>query len=158
MIFFGSTIVSQIAQHFQKMENVTLLCDKPWVAVNESDVHELYIFNQDYTYLYVKNGVVEYSTWKYIVANHTIIISDRGHDYMIHVHIVEEKYLILQMDGMADFAIMVNENKCGNNSLKQIVLDLQKLSTKEECSRTSEVPLSSSMVSEDFLNLPDGYC
>ena len=34
------------------MENVALLCDKPWIAINESEDHELYIFNQDNTYLY----------------------------------------------------------------------------------------------------------
>lgn len=158
MIFLGSNIVSQIVQHFQKMENVALLCDKPWIAINESEDHELYIFNQDNTYLYVRNGVVKYSTWKYILANHTIIIKDRDIDYMLHVRIIEDKYLILQMDGMTDFALLVNENKCSLNSLTQVELDLQKLSKMEEKNKSTEDSILSSPVSDVFLNLPDGYC
>ena len=86
------------------------LCNKPWQVFNDSGEKELYIFQEDGTLLITYSGRVTHSTWQYIAANKSIVISAGQQSYMVHPAFMDNVLFALQVDGTNECAFLIDEN------------------------------------------------
>ena len=86
------------------------LCNKPWLVFNDSGEKELYIFQEDGTLLVTYSGRVTHSTWQYIAANQSIVISAGQQSYMVHPAFMDNVLFALQLDGTNECAFLIDEN------------------------------------------------
>lgn len=95
----------------EKLDAKTILCEKSWWVFNDNGEKEVYIFQTDGTLIISIKGKVNYSNWKYIAANRSIIITSRDHSYMIVPAFVDDNILALQVDGTNEYAFLIDEQK-----------------------------------------------
>lgn len=90
------------------------LCNRPWQVFNDSGEKELYIFQEDGTLLITYSGRVTHSTWQYIAANKSIVISAGQQSYMVHPAFMDKVLFALQVDGTNECAFLIDENNAQN--------------------------------------------
>ena len=100
----------------EKLDVKTILCNKSWWVFNDNGDKEIYIFQKDGTLIISIKGRVSYSTWNYISANQSIIITSAQQAYMVIPAFVDGNILALQVDGTNEYAFLIDENV-----LKQLV-------------------------------------
>lgn len=94
----------------QEIDAQAALCDKPWTVFNDEGVKQLFIFQPDGTLLITTNGIVSNSTWKYISANRSIIITSENKSVMFHPAFLDDVVFALQQDGEGSSLFMIDEN------------------------------------------------
>ena len=99
-----------------KLDAKTILCNKSWWVFNDNGDKEVYIFQTDGSLIISIKGRVSYSTWKYITANQSIIITSGEQAYMVKPAFVDGNILALQVDGTDEYAFLIDEQK-----LKELV-------------------------------------
>jgi hypothetical protein len=96
-----------------------VLCCRSWVAFNNEEVKEVYIFQEDGTLIVSHNGKVAKTRWEYIAQNTSLIIENIDSDtYMLKPTYYDNKVLALQVDGTSEYVIMINEN-----CIEELMLD-----------------------------------
>lgn len=94
----------------QELDAQAALCDKPWTVFNDEGIKQLFIFQPDGTLLITTNGVVSNSSWKYIPANKSIIITTENKSVMFHPAFLDDVVFALQQDGEGSSLFMIDEN------------------------------------------------
>lgn len=105
----------------EKLDAKTILCNKSWWVFNDSGEKEVYIFNTDGSLIVSIKGKVSYSTWKYIPANKSIIITAGEESYMVIPAFVDSNILALQIDGTDEFAFLIDEQNIQKFLLKTLL-------------------------------------
>ena len=100
----------------EELDAKTILCNKSWWVFNDNGDKEVYIFQTDGSLIISIKGKVSYSTWKYISANQSIIITSGEQAYMVKPAFVDGNILALQVDGTDEYAFLIDEQK-----LKELV-------------------------------------
>lgn len=95
----------------EKLDAKTILCNKSWWVFNDNGDKEVYIFQTDGSLIISIKGRVCSSTWKYITANQSIIISSGEQAYMVKPAFVDDNILALQVDGTDEYAFLIDEQK-----------------------------------------------
>ena len=93
-----------------KLDAKTILCNRSWWVFNDNGDKEIYIFQKDGTLIISIKGRVSYSTWKYISANQSIIITSGEQSYMVKPAFVDSNILALQVDGTDEYAFLIDED------------------------------------------------
>ena len=104
----------------QELDAQAALCDKPWTVFNDEGVKQLFIFQPDGTLLITTNGIVSNSTWKYISANRSIIITSDNKSVMFHPAFLDDVVFALQQDGEGSSLFMIDENNSQSFSPKNL--------------------------------------
>lgn len=107
------------------------LCNKPWQVFNDSGEKELYIFQEDGTLLVTYSGRVTHSTWQYIAANKSIVISAGEQSYMVHPAFMDNVLFALQVDGTNECAFLIDENNVQNFAPKSLTALMGSFEEKE---------------------------
>ena len=95
----------------EELDAKTILCNKSWWVFNDNGDKEVYIFQTDGQLIISIKGRVSYSTWKYISANQSIIITSGDQSYMVKPAFVDGNILALQVDGTDEYAFLIDEQK-----------------------------------------------
>lgn len=85
------------------------LCGKTWEVVNDEGVKPLIIFNADGTLLITLNGKAIMSSWQYIPADSSILISTDDETTMFHPVFYDKVIFALQQDGVERYLFMFDE-------------------------------------------------
>ena len=92
----------------EQLDVKTILSNKEWVVFNDSGDKEVYLFQEDGTLMISLNGRVTLSTWRYLAANRSVLISVRDDNYMMKPFFVDENVFVLQLDGTNEFSFMID--------------------------------------------------
>ena len=120
-------------QFSEKLDVKTILCNKSWWIFNDNGEKEIYIFQKDGTLIISLQGKVRYSTWTYIPANHSIIITSDEESYMVVPAFGDDLIMALQVDGTNEYAFLVNEQKLKDFVFKSYNDILTYFESKEKC-------------------------
>lgn len=120
-------------QFSEKLDVKTILCNKSWWIFNDNGEKEIYIFQKDGTLIISLQGKVRYSTWTYIPANHSIIITSDEDSYMVVPAFGDDLIMALQVDGTNEYAFLVNEQKIKDFVFKSYNDILTYFESKEKC-------------------------
>ena len=94
----------------QELDAQAALCDKPWTVFNDEGIKQLFIFQPDGSLLITTNGIVSCSTWQFISANKSIIITTDNKSIMFHPAFLDDVVFALQQDGDGANLFMIDEN------------------------------------------------
>ena len=114
------SIIPQIKRFSKKLDDIALLTDQHWVVLDDiSNKKTVYIFRNSGQLLIAKDGIVEKAKWEYL--GHNSLLIDLGDKSFLLKHgFFDENILALKMDSKDEYAILVNENKTGLNTIEQI--------------------------------------
>ncbi len=107
---FLLSIPNRLKLKDQELDAQAALCDKPWTVFNDEGIKQLFIFQPDGTLLITTNGLVSNSSWKYILANRSIIITTENKSVMFHPAFLDDVVFALQQDGEGSSLFMIDEN------------------------------------------------
>lgn len=124
-----------------KLDAKTILCNRSWWVFNDNGDKEIYIFQKDGTLIISIKGRVSYSTWKYISANQSIIITSGDQSYMVKPAFVDSNILALQVDGTDEYAFLIDELKFKELVFKTYNDILEYFSEKEKPLEQELVPI-----------------
>jgi hypothetical protein len=125
---FFSDLIPKFQQFSQKLDNLSLLTDKPWVIINgDQSIKEVFIFRSNNELLISKNGSVTKAKWEYLGYN-TLIIDIHSESYLFKQGFFDSNILILKIDSKNDYVFLVNEILFDNeiNSIDGIISLLNK--------------------------------
>lgn len=149
----------------EELDAKTILCNKSWWVFNDNGNKEVYIFQNDGTLIISIKGRVSYSTWKYISANQSIIITSDEQSYMVIPAFVDSNILALQVDGTDEYAFLIDEQrlrelvfKTYNDILeyfakKEMTLESASIKEKEETNPIKENDKSSGVIDIVFFTV-----
>jgi hypothetical protein len=123
----------------EKMDAKTILCNKSWWVFNDNGDKEVYIFQTDGSLIISIKGKVSYSTWKYISANQSIIITSGDQSYMVKPAFVDGNILALQVDGTDEYAFLIDERKLKELVFKTYNDILEYFAEKEKLLESTQV-------------------
>ncbi len=106
---FLLTVPQRLKIKSQELDVQNILCDKAWNVFNDEGVKQLFIFQPDGILFISTNGVVSKSSWQFITANNTIIISSEGDSRMFHPAFLDDVVFVLQQDGDGSSLFMIDE-------------------------------------------------
>jgi hypothetical protein len=108
---FISDIIPKIQLFSQKMDDLTMLTNQHWVVMDEIDkTKNVYIFRKNNELLVSSNGEVEKGRWEYL-GNNSLLIDKKDKSYLFKHGFFDENVLALKIDGIEEYAFLVNENK-----------------------------------------------
>lgn len=111
MITFVLNIIPKIKKYSQKLDNLVLLTNKPWVVLDELvQSKTVYIFRENNDLLISKNGSVTKGKWEYLMQN-SILIDLPGQSYLLRHGFFDDNILALKIDSKDEYAVLINESK-----------------------------------------------
>ncbi|MBK7568631.1 MAG: hypothetical protein IPI31_12495 [Bacteroidetes bacterium] len=120
---FISDLIPKLLLFSQKIDNLALLTNQHWVAVDDiSENKNVYIFRTNNDLLISHNGKVEKAKWEYL-GNNSLLIDKNDGSYLFKHGFFDENILALRVDSKDEYAFFINENKYGGelNSLDKVI-------------------------------------
>jgi len=116
-------IFPKIKRFSDKLDNLTLLTNQHWVCIGDIlSTKTVYIFRTNNELLISKNGKVEKAKWEHL-GNNSLLIDKTTDSYLFKHGFFDENILALKVDSSEEYAVFVNENKCGGelNSIDKVI-------------------------------------
>lgn len=118
---FLRRILPRISEQSQRLDNLALLTDHPWVEVSEAGDRTLYIFrSKDNELLVSKDGEVTSCSWEYLEYANSLLIEVDGNRRLYQQGFIDPAVLVLRLDGQEEFLTLVNQNKIDEVQAKQV--------------------------------------
>lgn len=125
---FISDLIPKLQRFSQKLDNLTLLLNQHWVAIDDIGNNKtVYIFRTNNDLLISQNGKVEKAKWEYL-GNNSLLIDKKEESYLFKHGFFDENILALKIDSKNEYAFLINENKYDGevNSLDKVIEFLTK--------------------------------
>ena len=116
-------IIPKLLRFSKKLDELALLTNQHWVIVNEIENSKIvYIFRSNFELLISQNGKVEKGKWEYL-GNNSLLIEKANDCFLFKHGFFDENILALKIDGKEEYAILVNETRCGSeiNTIQKVV-------------------------------------
>lgn len=140
-------LVAKIRKYSKKLNDSSLIIDQHWILLKElTHSKTVYLFRSNNQLLIVKDGIVQKNRWEFISNSSILIETDTSTSLYKH-SFLDEKVLVLNLDGTNELLIYINESKVGRelNSLKDVIAYLNdrylKNVEKKSVTRISENPI-----------------
>ena len=109
---FLKRILPRISEQSQRIDNLALLTNNPWVEVSEGRDRTLYIFrSQNNELLVSRNGEVTSCSWEFLEYANSLLIEVDGNRRLYQQGFIDPAVLVLRLDGQDEFLTLVNQNK-----------------------------------------------
>ncbi|WP_322971516.1 hypothetical protein [Faecalibacter sp. LW9] len=114
-------IISKITSYSKELDDKSLIINKKWILVDESNEKSSFIFRENNQLLISENGIIQKSSWDYI-TNDLVSLEIKKINYLFTPSFLDENLFILKLDGRNEYVVFINENKVQGiiNSLQQI--------------------------------------
>ena len=120
---YFSDLIPKLQKFSQKLDNLTLLTNQHWVAIDDINSNKnVYIFRGNNELLISQNGKVEKARWEYL-GNNSLLIEKKDEAFLFKHGFFDENILALKVDSKNEYAFMINENKYTGefNSIENII-------------------------------------
>ena len=108
---FIADIFPKIQRYSKKLDDLTLLSNQHWVAIdNLTSSKKIYIFRSNNELLISINGKVRKAKWEHLGNNSLLIDMDKD-SYLFKHGFIDQNVLALKVDNSQEYALFVNENK-----------------------------------------------
>ncbi|MEZ4877809.1 MAG: WG repeat-containing protein [Flavobacterium sp.] len=119
-----TNIFERIKKYSRKLDELTLLTDKHWVVFNDNISNKIiYIFQKSGILLISVNGKVNKSKWEYL-GNNSLLIDINDESYLFKQGFIDNNVLALKIDGVKEYAILLDENNLNKEILNLKSLEL----------------------------------
>jgi len=102
--------INRLSQFSEKLDNITLFIDKPWVLIDTESNYHKYIFKRDGQLIMSLNGHVQLGKWEYLTSAKSILIDRIKDKILLNQSFFDSAVMILKFDGTNnDLFILANE-------------------------------------------------
>ena len=118
-------IPNELKKFSQKLDVNALLCNKTWEVLNDEGNKQVFIFESNGKLIISTNGDVTNSTWQFITANNSIIITALNQTTMLRPAFIDGVVFAMRKDGTEECLFLIDEqNKsiCPNRTLTELKL------------------------------------
>lgn len=147
---------SSLKNYSHGLANKNLLVDIPWTMVDGDLNLQRLIFRKDNSLYIVKEGEIQESTWEYLPAMNSLVITIGGKKILMNEVFSDGKALILKKDGVSmDFLSFANQNELPDLNLISHLNSLKERNTGFAPPRSigsSEIKGDSEETQQGFLN------
>jgi hypothetical protein len=103
-------IITRISQFSEKIDNVSLFIDKPWVLIDTETNYHKYIFKSNGELIMSLNGSVQVGKWEYIKGTRSILVDRIKDKLLLNQSFLDNAVLVLKIDGFNnDLFVLANE-------------------------------------------------
>ena len=103
-------LFNKVKRTSESLDIQTVLCNKCWRVFSESDEKEAYIFSEDGTLVISVNGKATIGQWKYFTANHSLLLTGNGQNFLVHP-VICNNVLALVVDGTDQCSFLIDETE-----------------------------------------------
>ena len=131
---FLLSILPKIKKYSEKLDDVSILTNKHWVAISELNEKVVFIFRENNNELLIsKSGRIEKARWEYLNKN-AILIERKDGNFLLRNGFIDNNVLVLNLDGTSESVIFIDESKYdeGLRKLEPIIEFLNKKYTNFE--------------------------
>jgi len=118
-------IPKELKKFSQELDAKALLCNKTWEVLNDEGNKQVFIFQNDGKLLISTNGDVTNSTWQFITANNSIVITVKDQTTMLRPAFIDGVIFAMQKDGTQECLFLIDEHNksvCPNRTLTELNL------------------------------------
>lgn len=110
MKIYLQDIVNQLHQFSEKIDNISLFIDKPWVLIDSNSDYHKYIFKRNGELIMSLNGQVQIGKWEYLTSAKSILIDRIKDKILLNQAFLDSAVIILKIDGLNNgFFVLANE-------------------------------------------------
>jgi hypothetical protein len=104
-------LVNRLSQFSEKLDNTTLLIDKPWVLIDAESNYHKYIFKRNGELIMSRNGQSHIGRWEYVTAGRSLLIHRKEDDIvLLNQSFFDSAVMALKIDGTTnELFILANE-------------------------------------------------
>lgn len=103
-------IVNRLSRYSERLDNITLFIDKPWVLIDADSNYHKYIFKRDGQLIMSLNGQVQIGKWEYLTEAKSILIDRLKDKVLLNQSFFDSAVMVLKIDGSNnDLFILANE-------------------------------------------------
>ena len=116
-------IPKELKRISQELDVKAVLCNKTWEALNDEGNKQVFIFQNQNKLLISTNGNVTNSTWEFISANNSIVITAEGQTTMLRPAFIDGVIFAMQKDGTQECLFLIDEHNksiCPNRTLTEL--------------------------------------
>lgn len=116
-------IPNELKRISQELDVKAVLCNKTWEALNNEGNKQVFIFQNQNKLLISTNGNVTNSTWEFISANNSIVITAEGQTTMLRPAFIDGVIFAMQKDGTQECLFLIDEHNksiCPNRTLTEL--------------------------------------
>ncbi len=118
-------IPKELKKFSQELDAKAILCNKTWEVLNDEGNKQVFIFQNDGKLLISTNGDVTNSTWQFITANNSIVITAKDQTTMLRPAFIDRVVFAMQKDGTQECLFLIDEHNksiCPNRTLAELKL------------------------------------
>lgn len=138
-------IPQRLKETSESLDIKAYLCNKSWMVYNDEGIKQLFIFMPDGKLYITLNGSVTTSSWLYIPANKSVIITSGDKSIMFQPAYSDENIIAFQQDGTKESLVLLNENGDIPRTLEEI--------QKRIISKSNAEALPASSLNRDVNNI-----
>lgn len=110
MKLYIQELANRLSQFSEKLDNSTLLINKPWVHIDNLSNYHKYIFKRNGELVMSLNGQAKIGKWEYISSAKSILIDRIDDKILLNLFYFDPAVLILKIDGInKNLFILANE-------------------------------------------------
>jgi hypothetical protein len=92
-------LVNRLSQFSEKLDNITLFIDQPWVLIDAESNYHKYIFKRDGQLIMSLNGQVQLGKWEYLTSAKSILIDRIIDKVLLNQSFFDSAVMVLKVDG-----------------------------------------------------------
>lgn len=126
MKHYLESLLPRIKQYSQRLDNLALFEDQPWVQVDDSGERRVYVFRSANNELLIsEKGEVRTCSWEYLEYLNSLLIKVGGSKRLYNQGFFDEAFMILKKDDAAEYMLLVNANRVADPSVEKSLERLQ---------------------------------
>ena len=111
-------IIRKLKAYSKKLDDITLLTNKKWILIDDTGRKIIFVFEKGGRLMISKNGLIEYTDWKYYL-NNSLIIRQNKNEVLYEHGFMDDSVLALKVENFQNqYALFVNEDKIEQNTIE----------------------------------------
>ena len=125
MKYFVSSIIPKISAFSQKLDKISIICNRKWTIIDDEGEPTTYIFRDKKELLIIKHGVVKKASWD-IINKDDIMIEVDGETLMFKQAFIDDNIFVLNLYSTNNYLHLVDQEKANIKTISQLEQMLKK--------------------------------
>lgn len=125
MKYFVSSIIPKISAFSQKLDKISIICNRKWTIIDDEGDPTTYIFRDKKELLIIKHGVVKKASWD-IINKDDIMIEVDGETLMFKQAFIDDNIFVLNLYSTNNYLHLVDQEKANIKTISQLEQMLKK--------------------------------
>jgi hypothetical protein len=118
-------LINELVEYSEKLENINLFVENPWVLIDDDSNYHKYIFRRNGDLVMAINGSVSIGKWEYIATSRCLLVNRVSDTILLNQTFIDSAVMALKIDGPQNKAmILANENLIPDLDVKKYLQEI----------------------------------